>query len=156
MNTEQSKLPYLNEHRTVKVTMDSWPPHSLDAMKYHIIVEIGVPLTRHQRCIKLAVFLNRTLSNDKNLWRYYLPESDSPCGAIFTTDNQMDYEMELQVVYDIKFGTNDFDSASVRCPLGDDMAYTKLKLLEPHPKTSLVSDSKSGSEDTLHRPTSNL
>lgn len=131
----------------MKKNMDSWPPHSLDVRKYHIIVEIGAPLTRRQRCIKLAVFLNRTLSNDKNMWRYYLPESNGPCGAIFTVDNQMDYELELQVVYDIKFGSNDTESESVRCPFGDDMAYTKLTLLEPHPTSSVVSDSESSTVD---------
>ena len=114
-------------------------------------MEIGSPLTVRQRCLKLAIFLNRTLSNDKNVWSYYLPPSAhrGPCGAIFTTDQKMDYERELQVVYEIKYGSNDFESESDRCPFGDNMAYTNLTLLEPniHPTSSLVTDSDSGSDN---------
>lgn len=60
----------------------------------------------------------------------------------------MDYERELQVVYEIKYGSDDFESDSVRSPFGDDMAYTNLTLLEPtiNATSSVVSDSDSSSE----------
>lgn len=134
--------------------LHSWPPESLDEEKYHIIVEFGSPLTVRQRCIKLAIFLNRTLSCDKNAWSYYLPMSTRHgiCGALFSTDKQMAYEKELQVVYEIKYGSDDFESESNRCPFGDDNAYTNLTLLEPNilPTSSVITCSDSGSDHDTH------
>jgi len=108
------------------------PRTNLDPRKFHIIVEIGPPFTYRRRRLKLAMFDNRTPSKHTGLWKLYIPregDGDAICGTVFSTEDQAVFNNELRAVREIKYDCVDGD-ACPRCRSGDDMAYTKLIVVD--------------------------